>query len=622
MPIFRLIISISLFLSFQVKAQKPFLQCEKIIFGCYSENIESFKAFALRAKECGATHIAVHAEDLPLAYWELKPEYDPYPAWVITNPGLLKINPPARLQPYIPEEYGKSVMSIMEQRCKVLRQMDMKASFHTFEPQMLPEEFFIDHPSLRGPQVDNPRRSRVERFAPSMSHPEVLTLYSEALDLLKQKCPEIDILEFRTNDSGAGIEWSDALYPGPNGNSRFRSQKMSARIHDFLNTLQGQKEDSRHIPDVHVYNSKEIQKEDIAHHLDMGQALDNMEGPDATPFKSEIGSLLYYRRPFAPVPGIPCPVTFLQELEEAAAEKTKRLFILMGDRHNTDLYFNIYTGFLNNPTHSDEDRLRLLRKIAVIEVGEKASGHLVDAWLALNKAEEFSGLLSSGGSIFILGCVHQRWLVRPFVPFPSRLTEKEKEYYRPFQFQAGSEENANDLLNLQGTRFVDGYNGYRLANRTLSKISREIQTAKGHLRSMDPFIKNSTNEAYDVLDTRLKVFMCLIINTRNAMHYQVVLDRAIASNPAAVDSPPLPFVSPMDYGYRQELMKTAKNEMDNTIELIHLLNENNQVLILDHTENKDEEYHRLLGPDLIEQLNTKVSIMNKYWIDYEKISAN
>ncbi len=64
-------------------------------------------------------------------------------------------------------------------------------------------------------------------------------------------------------------------------------------------------------------------------------------------------------------------------------------------------------------------------------------------------------------------------------------------------------------------------------------------------------------------------------------------------------------------------MKIARSEMDNTIELIQLLGDHNQMLLLDHTAVKCEEYHRLLGPDIIDQLEKKVRLMNKYWNDYK-----
>ena len=196
---------------FPIFGAEPFSQYEKIVFGSATEDLDSFEQFVKKAKEYGATHITVQAEDLPLAYWELRPKNDPYPAWVMTNPGLLKINPPEMLKPYIPENYGKKFMKILRQRCSILQKNDLQAHFHSFEPQMLPNEFFKEYPALRGPQVDNPLRSRNDRWSPSISHPDVLDLYSESIRMLKKQCPAIDILEFRTNDSGAGIGWCEEI---------------------------------------------------------------------------------------------------------------------------------------------------------------------------------------------------------------------------------------------------------------------------------------------------------------------------------------------------------------------------------------------------------------------------
>ena len=137
-----------------------------------------------------ATHITITAEDLPIAYWELTPPLDPYPAWVITNPGLLKIAIPDVLKPYIPQAHGRKVMRILEARCKILRELDLKAAFHTFESQMLPEKVFKDHPDWRGPRVDHTSRSRTPRYAPSISHPDVLKLYTKAMGNLLERCPE------------------------------------------------------------------------------------------------------------------------------------------------------------------------------------------------------------------------------------------------------------------------------------------------------------------------------------------------------------------------------------------------------------------------------------------------
>ena len=67
---------------------------ERIVFGCYSRDIKDFEDFVKRAKKSGATHINLSNEDLPFSKWEYDHENDPYPSWVITNMGLLKIATP------------------------------------------------------------------------------------------------------------------------------------------------------------------------------------------------------------------------------------------------------------------------------------------------------------------------------------------------------------------------------------------------------------------------------------------------------------------------------------------------------------------------------------------------
>jgi hypothetical protein len=181
---------------------------EKIVFGCYTKDINDFEVFVKRAKQSGATHINLSNEDLPFAKWEFDVENDPYPSWVFTNMGLLKIATPEVLKPYLPQDYAESVLSILEERCKVLRKYGLKAAFKTFEPQMLPESVFTDHPLWRGPRVDHPSRSRASRWAPDIDNSEVLQLYNESLTILLKRCPEIEIISLTTNDSGTGLrEW-------------------------------------------------------------------------------------------------------------------------------------------------------------------------------------------------------------------------------------------------------------------------------------------------------------------------------------------------------------------------------------------------------------------------------
>ena len=110
-----------------------------------------------------------------------------------------------------------------------------------------------------------------------------------------------------------------------------------------------------------------------------------------------------------------------------------------------------------------------------------------------------------------------------------------------------------------------------------------------------------------------------LLKAENAICYQAQLDRFKA---AEVHPDPL-----QDYvtvrtqsGWdRQLILKTARQEIDNTAELIELIQSRPNDVIIDTAKTKDEEYVRMLGPDLISQLQKKMAIMNAHWEDYRRV---
>ena len=414
----------------------PAAKFSRVVFGSPSVDLADFERFAARARESGATHINIASEDLPWASWQYDTPGDPYPAWVISNTGLLKIVPPSAIREHIPAAYSERVMAILEQRCRVLRKLGLKAAFTTFEPQMLPEAVFRQHPLWRGARVDHPNRSRVSRFAPSIDNPEVLALYREAVAALVKRCPELEMLSLRTNDSGTGLDWSGGLYSGRIGNTLYRNRSMDTRLRDFFAALQEGARAGGGTLEIDILWTREPEPARIAARLGPGMAIENLEGPGATPYKAAAGHLLDYENAFYPVLGIPQPVAFLDGLIQAFRSKAPRLVVSMGDRFHRDLYFRIYDRFRKSPPAGELARLSFLRQAAADEAGEAGADEALAMWQALDEAAQLAGFLNSGGYVFYLGCVQQRWLTRPFVPFPGELESGEKDYYRRFQFQA------------------------------------------------------------------------------------------------------------------------------------------------------------------------------------------
>ena len=588
-----------------------------VIFGRYSDSIQSFEAFAKRAKQSGATHIVITAEDLPWALWMLDTEGDPYPAWAMSNIGLFKAAPPDALKPYLPQDYAERVMGILKQRCEVLRKLGLKAAYTTFEPQILPEAVYRDHPLWRGPQVDHPLRSRVPRFAPNIDNPEVLALYRESMRKFCTACPEVEVVSLHTNDSGSGMSWSPGLYQGPNGSALTRDRKMYERYRDFFGALRQGAQDARPGPlEIDAEWVRESVPELFATRLEPGMALANFEGPKGTRYKAVVGFLLDYFYPFYPALGIPLPVRYAEELEKASKSGAPRLFYLIGDRYNTDIYFDIYDLFWKNPAADDVSRMQLLRSVAASRVGEANAGAMVSAWMALHRAGRDVDILNFGGTLFYIGGVHQRWITRPFVPFPEELLPEERAYYRKFQFQARSEERAMDLGDIQGTRQYEGLGGAAVSGQLLARMKGDLAEARAMLAKILASPAAASRKAeLELLDKRIRVFDILVDNCRDGLEYQYLLDFMRGGRLRR----PVEFQEHLtDIPEWRQIKDIARREMDNSIVLAEMLESTKDVL-LDLAKTKEEENIRVLGPDLAGQLRRRVQIMAKYWEDYERL---
>ena len=589
---------------------------EKIIFGCYAKDIKDFEDFVNRAKKSGATHINLSNEDLPFSNWEYDVENDPYPSWVITNMGLLKIATPESLKKYLPQVYSQNVLSILEERCKVLRKYGLKASFKTFEPQMLPEKVFEDHPLWRGPRVDHPSRSRVARWAPDIDNPEVLQLYKESFAILLKRCPEIEILSLTTNDSGTGLSWSGGLYSGATGNTFNKYRSTDERIFSFFSAFKEVSKSMGSTVDLDFFGTREDFPEKIAGGLTEGMAIENLEGPDGRPFKSEVGFVMDYYQVLYPVMGVPDPVEFLKELETANTSKAKRLFVLFGDRFNNDLYFTLYDRFNINPTNGIIPRLSSLKDVAKEKVGDQSADKLLDVWLSLNAARAPINLINNGGTIFYLGAVNQRWLTRPFLPFPEELKPEDKDYYRKFQFQALTETRANDMADMQASRVFSGWSGQFIVSRIMNNVKSSVSSARNSVSQLlKSNLKPDLVKEFQLLDLRLQALDLVCNNSKNAISYQAQLDRAKA-NKNGPD--PIPDIGTSSSGERSLILETARQEIDNTALLIKLLKSSNEI-ILDIAPTKELEDIRRLGPDFKNQLKLKLRIMNEHWLDYNRL---
>ena len=576
-----------------------------IVGGSYGD-LADFEQFATRAKQSGATHVRI-SDSLPWSAWQYDTPGDPYPSWVISNAGLLKIAIPSALKKYIPSEHSERVLGLLEARAKILRALGLKAAFSCFDPSMLPEGVFADHPRWRGARVDHPARSRVPRWSPSIDHPEVRALYQEAIGLLLKRCPEIELLSITTNDSGVGLDWSTGTYAGQLGNTAYRSRSMEERLRGFFAALQAGAKAAGGSLEVNIRWTREKDPRRMATKLSAGFAIENFEGPDGTPFQATAGFEEGYFSPYHPVAGIPQPMRVLDGLADAAHSRAPRLVLNFGDRFHRELYFEIYDRFraAERKPATLLDRLEFLRELAVTRVGEAKAHDLLQLWTNVRESTPYMEAMMTGGYITDIGVVHQRWLTRPFVPFPAELKSEEKEYFRKFQFQARSEADADNLADIQSMVW-SGWAARLFVGKLTGPLLRLTRESASLARKLgDP-----------TQARRFEVFVCFVNTVNHAISYQAQLDRARAK-PVFANDPVAP--SSNTIGWDQQLMmETARAEIDNVATLIDLLGANpGEYLNLAPT--KAEEDIRRLPPDVVDQLRRKLAIMNAHWEDYERL---
>jgi hypothetical protein len=576
----------------------------KVIFAGTYTDLADFEAFAARAKQSGATHIDI-TQSLPWSFWEYDRPDDPYPAWVISKLGLLKLTRPEAVRPHVPAAHAERVMAILEERGKVLKKLGLKALFNCSEPAMLPEAVFAAHPLWRGARVDHPARSRVARFAPSIDHPDVLALYRDAMATLLRRCPEIEVVDILTNDSGSGLDWSTGLYSGSFGNSLYRGRPMEDRVRGFFDALLAGAKDSGVALEVRIKNTREPDPRRIAGKLDRGTAIENLEGPEGGAFLASAGSGEGYGNTFYPVLGIPRVAEFLDDLMEAGRADASRLAVTVSDRRNRELFFSVYDAFRRNPVHDPVGRLTLLRGIAKSRVGDNQADDLLALWLNVEDVSERVKLFDTGGYLYNLGCVQQRWLTRPFVPFPGEISAEDKAAYRRFQFQAMDEAHAESMSDVQATDVYGGWSGRHFVNRVSDQIESLVAAATRRAHRIGD----------DDLARRFEIFQCVVRNARHAVSYQAQLDRVRRLGIAPDPSP----VAGTQPGWdRQLMMETARAEIDNTAQLMQLLGDRPADYLL-MAEKPEEEDIRRLGPGIQIRLQRKLDLMNAHWEDYKRL---
>jgi hypothetical protein len=314
---------------------------------------------------------------------------------------------------------------------------------------------------------------------------------------------------------------------------------------------------------------------------------------------------------FAPVVGIPRAVATMRGLMAGGRAAGGKLVVSIGDPASAELNFKILEAFRNAHPHNEVELWTALRDLAAQAAGKDRADDLVSLWMATDEAERYLSTLNFG-PVLTMGGILGRWINRPLVPFPEKLTEAEKSYYRPFLFQAKDEEQAADLADIQAMRMYEGWGARLLVQNIIEKVTASLNRASAAATRLS---QGAGAGEWELLGQRLKALECMVRGTADIVEYQAQLDRVKALGGKPDPNPVLGAQSGWD---RTDLMRLARNEIDNAMELRQLLLTAKGPL-LDLAPTSAEETSRRLGPELPSQLKLKMDIMNAHWEDYKRL---
>lgn len=444
-------------------------------------------------------------------------------------------------------------------------------------------------------------------------------MYRESMQILLKKCPEIEKFSFLTSDSGSGFCWTPALYSDQNGNANCQHRPMADRVVGFMENLKdAAKEMDKNIEvNINPIEPRQwmIKTFDnpgvITSHLSEGLTIGgdpNANGPEAAGWG---------RESFRPILGLYNPVFRARRLIGAFKEDiTDRSMVVSFDNpESAEFYMDLF-GFLKHAKPSNTvEMMQALHDFAATQAGEEGADDLLEIWLALDGINSDLQILHFG-PILNFGPVIGRWINRPLVPFPEDLKESEKSYYRPYLFQAKGEEQANNLIDIQAMRMFEGYGARLLVQRVYEEVNLKLDRAENHVKKLLESESNTgAAKKWNNLQNSLAVLRSFMLTIDNVVAYQALLDLAKSKTIEPEANPVLGTRSTWD---RTEIMRIARNEIDNAVNLKKIL-ESSEVPLIKTAFTPEEETIRMLGPDITSQLKLKIDIMNNHWEDYKRL---
>jgi hypothetical protein len=263
---------------------------------------------------------------------------------------------------------------------------------------------------------------------------------------------------------------------------------------------------------------------------------------------------------------------------------------------------------IKNDQLSDEEKLKGL---CDLWGGKNGSDDLNRAFAALHDAYSDKGKSGTRVSSLYWG-VTARHITRPLVIAPNRLSDKEEAYFLPFVFNVSKEEARNDFTDIHGSHLV-------VPEGAVKPFVAKMINAAEMFEKIDA---SAPKKAFFAkMATSIRISASIIRSCGNFADAQAIRDRNQEKLSAA---PHFPSKVPTFTGDPDFIpfMNVARDELDNTAELINLLQKRGGLDLITYAKDPLYEDRFVLGPDLVQQLKKKRKVMLDHWTDIEGYLAS
>ena len=584
-----------------------------------NHDLESFLPIAqlgTRLKPYGRVQIEISAL-ADKSWYEIPPDGSPWHEYACYIAAPWKFFPHPDIAPHLPADWVAANRELMLAKAEVARRLGLGAMVYAKNTHFLPESFFKQYPELRGPRVDHPRRSRREEFAWCTDLPRTREMIEWMMVKLLDSVPEIETVFTGTNDSGSGLCWAAAQYPGPNGPRHCRDTGVGHRVRTLVETVHGSAGKlGREIVQRWGHTNFWVNELEVVllnlpprtfiNSHDRSLIITGTMINDAYPFRGMIdpleiiGAMERYHLPEVETVILMLTQEFYGRADESpeAVEKFLELFI----------------ECIEQPVLRLKAQLEMLSMISGRWGGEQHGEKVFEAFCKMHQALELTDLITPAYRRLIRYClVSKRYLTRPLLIRPEVLSLEEEAYFLPHIFNIRTNEARMDYIDIHGSRLSGPA---RWDDRDFKgALDLAIEAA----RALEECPGAPEEEWLGKVALGLRMWVSYMRSIHNFYHAQLIRDRnadILAGRPRI----PPKTASWSGEGDILPWNEIMRDEFDNTGEFIALLKRRGLELVARAVDSKHEDTF-LLGPDLLEQLEKKRSLMRDHWLDVQDYLA-